>query len=456
MSNVRSDCVQTGVCWAVNSVTTACEATDFVMGAESVNNWCTAHPRSVATYLDLIGLGNVSTGTIMFVEDVRTPVIYNNCRWLGLDGQVFIDGCDRFAAWTWGGNSNGQLGINTTVSRSSPGTTIGGGSNWCQLSAGFIVSNGIKTDGTLWTWGVNGNGVLGDGTVIARSSPGTTSGGGTTWCAVCNQNGHATALKTDGTLWTWGLGADGQMGDNTVLNRSSPGTTAGAGNTWCQTSSGIRVSVAVKTDGTLWTWGSNNIGQLGINCTINQSSPTTIAGGGTTWCQGSFSDQGGFGGAVKTDGTLWTWPGGGASGANNLINRSSPVTTAGGGTTWLYVSVGFSHMGAVKTDGTLWTWGINMGGALGTGDTTCRLSPVTTVGGGTTWCTLGAGQNHTGAIKTDGSLWTWGTNTSGQLGNNSVIARSSPGLGPSSGSWCMVKASSSHTTAIGQIRSDTP
>jgi alpha-tubulin suppressor-like RCC1 family protein len=130
-------------------------------------------------------------------------------------------------------------------------------------------------------------GQLGDGTTTSRSSPGTTAGGGTTWCQVSSGIVHIAAIKTDGTLWSWGSGNCGKLGDGTIANRCSPGTTSGGGTTWCQVSAGKGNSgdntAAIKTDGTLWTWGQNNSGQLGDNTTTNRCSPITTAGGGTSW-----------------------------------------------------------------------------------------------------------------------------------------------------------------------------
>jgi len=261
---------------------------------------------------------------------------------------------------------------------------------------------------------------------------------------------HTSAVKTDGTLWTWGAGSNGRLGDNSTVSRSSPGTTAGGGTNWCQVSGGPQHTAAVKTDGTLWTWGCNNAGQLGTNSTVSRSSPGTTAGGGTDWCQ--VSSGGSHTAAVKTDGTLWTWGcnDAGRLGDNSTVNRSSPVTTAGGGTTWCQVSAAsLFTTAAVKTDGTLWTWGYNAQGRLGDNSITSRRSPGTTAGGGTTWCQVSSGSSHTAAVKTDGTLWTWGVNTSGELGDNSIVNRSSPGTTAGGGTtWCQVSGGGSHTAAI--------
>jgi len=353
--------------------------------------------------------------------------------------------------WTWGFNSSGQLGTGTTVSRSSPGTTAGGGTTWCQVNAGNAHTVAIKTDGTLWTWGGNTTGILGTGTTVSRSSPGTTAGGGTTWCQVSAFNAHTVAIKTDGTLWTWGCNNAGQLGTGTIVSRSSPGTTAGGGTTWCQVNAGNEHNAAIKTDGSLWTWGSGAVGRLGDNSIVNRSSPGTTAGGGTTWCQVSSSNHTA---AVKTDGTLWTWGenASGRLGNNSTVNISSPGTTAGGGTTWCQVNAGNEHNAAIKTDGSLWTWGCNGTGRLGDNTVLNRSSPGTTAGGGTTWCQVSIACASSAAIKTDGTLWTWGCNATGQLGTGTTVSRSSPGTTAGGGTtWCQVSAACLHTNAITSI-----
>jgi len=185
--------------------------------------------------------------------------------------------------YTWGNNGYGQLGDGTTTSRRSPGTVAGPKADWIAVSSGRVVTAAIKIDGTLWTWGGNNVGQLGDGTTTSRSSPGTVAGGGSTWCSASSGHCHTAAVKSDGTLWTWGYNSWGMLGDGTTTSRRSPGTTAGGGTTWCAVSAGRCYTAAVKTDGTLWTWGINGYGQLGTGNTTQRSSPGTVAGGGTTW-----------------------------------------------------------------------------------------------------------------------------------------------------------------------------
>jgi alpha-tubulin suppressor-like RCC1 family protein len=327
--------------------------------------------------------------------------------------------------WTWGYNGNGALGDGTAVNKSSPATTAGSGITWKQVACGYFVA-AIKTDGTLWTWGQNFYGSVGDGTTLNKSSPVTTAGGGTSWNQVSVGYYTLAAIKSDGTLWTLGRNINGQLGDGTTVNRSSPVTTAGGGTSWSQISGGIYATSAIKTDGTLWTWGNGGNGQVGDGTTINKSSPVTTAGGGTTWKQ--VASGGNQTAAVKTNGTLWTWGfnGNGQLGDGTTVSKSSPATTVAGGTTWSQVACGYFNSAAIKTDGTLWTWGYNQNGQLGDGTTINKSSPVTTAGGGTNWRQTSAGFGNSTAIKSDGTLWTWGSNSYGSVGTGTTLNRSSP------------------------------
>ncbi len=306
--------------------------------------------------------------------------------------------------WVWGRGIEGQLGDDTATNKSTPVTTFAGGSNWKQVSGGTYHTAAIKTDGTLWTWGYNANGELGINDTTSRSTPVTTFAGGTNWKQVSGGGYHTAAIKTDGTLWTWGYNLYGQLGTNDGTNRLTPVTTFAGGTNWKQVSSGVIHSAAIKTDGTLWTWGYNLYGHLGINDTTDRSTPVTTFAGGTNWKQ--LSAGGYHTAAIKTDGTLWTWGRNayGELGDNTGTNRSTPVTTFAGGTNWKQLSAGGAHTAAIKTDGTLWTWGYNLYGHLGINDTTNRSTPVTTFSGGTNWKQVSAGGYHTAAIKTSDDL----------------------------------------------------
>jgi trimeric autotransporter adhesin len=295
--------------------------------------------------------------------------------------------------WVWGYGSLGRFGNAAITNKSTPVTTFAGGTNWKQVSGGYAHTAAIKTDGTLWTWGFGNDGRLGNGVTTGNiSTPVTTFAGGTNWKQVSSGIQHTAAIKTDGTLWTWGLGTNGQLGNATITSVSTPVTTFAGGSSWKQVSGGFYHTAAIKTDGTLWIWGNGSYGQLGNGVTTgNISTPVTTFAGGTNWKQ--VSSGGYHTAAIKTDGTLWTWGrnsgafGPGALGTNDTTNRSTPVTTFAGGTNWKQVSGGGQHTAAIKTDGTLWTWGYGLSTGANTG--TSRSTPVTTFAGGTNWKQIG-------------------------------------------------------------------
>jgi alpha-tubulin suppressor-like RCC1 family protein len=388
------------------------------------------------------------------------PTFYN-FKQNGLDysfDDIFVP-ADLFrdgTLFTWGNGGSGRLGTNATISRSTPVTTFAGGTNWKQVSSKSAHTAAIKTDGTLWTWGYGNFGRLGTNNATSRSTPVTTFAGGTDWKQVSSGNFHTAAIKTDGTLWTWGNGNYGRLGNNATIPRSTPVTTFAGGNNWKQVSSGNQHTAAVKTDGTLWTWGYGSSGRLGTNATITRSTPVQVFGSATNWKQVSSGLT--HTAAVKTDGTLWTWGNGGNGrlGTNDTTNILTPVTTFAGGTNWKQVSSGTFHTAAIKTDGTLWTWGNGGLGLLGTNDTITRSTPVTTFAGGTNWKqvsggTIGItiGSSHIAAVKTDGTLWTWGNGTVGRLGTNDTITRSTPVTTFAGGNnWKQVSSGNQHTAAV--------
>lgn len=376
--------------------------------------------------------------------------------------------------YSWGTNLDFGLGDGTAVTnlRSSPSTTAGGGLvYWEWIASKSRACAGIKSDGTLWTWGRGTYGVLGYASAVSRSSPGTTAGAGTTWDEVSTSTAHMLAVKNNGTLWTWGRNTSGQLGTASTVSRSSPSTVAGfstgdVGDIWKTCAAGGDHSAAITYTGLLYTWGNNVAGQLGEGTTTARSSPNTVAGGGTTWDKISTSNATAastpFCAAIKTDGTLWTWGGNnkGQLGDNSAVDKSSPVQVSGGGTTWRQVACGDDHAVAIKYDGTLWTWGGNATGELGAGvgGPTSRLSPFTVAGGGTTWKFVSASLQISGGIKTDGTLWTWGRNSAGELGDGTSANKSSPVTVVSTVSnWIQVALGSASTngTSLGLAEVDT-
>jgi alpha-tubulin suppressor-like RCC1 family protein len=321
----------------------------------------------------------------------------------------------------WGFNTNGELGLNNTeLDKSSP-NQVGSLTDWAFIAAGSNHHVATKTDGSLWTWGKNADGQLGKNNTTDFSSP-VQVGSDYNWGKVSAHGlGTGYSIKTNGTLWAWGKNTSGQLGLNTAVSISSP-VQVGVLTTWLSVAAGYRHCLAIKTDGTLWAWGFNNdsfgaVGQLGDNTAINRSSPVQI-GALTTWLK--ISAGGYHSIALKTDGTMWSWGQNenfGALGLGDKINRSSPVQI-GALTTWSNFACGNYHVIAAKTDGTLWAWGYNSVQAqLGDNTAINRSSPVQ-IGALTTWATPCAGQYHSYAITTSGALYSWGRNHKGQLGTN--------------------------------------
>jgi alpha-tubulin suppressor-like RCC1 family protein len=335
--------------------------------------------------------------------------------------------------WGWGLNDLGQLGQGNTTSYSSP-QQVGALADWSasasrgQIAACNDTSGAIKDDGSLWMWGRAQHGALADGTIVNKSSP-VQVGSLTDWASLAVGD-NCGAVKSDGTLWMWGSDGDGQLGNGTVaVSKSSP-VQIGSLTNWAQVASGKANGFAVKTDGTLWSWGIGTNGVLGDGTTVGKCSPVQI-GSLTTWSKVSAGNY--FCLAIKTDGTLWAWGKNslyGNLGVGNQTDYSSPVQV-GSLTDWSEVNCGSAFSAAIKTDGTLWMWGNGTSGQLGNGTTTeVNTSPIQ-VGSLTNWsklCIGGAGGNpqNSAAIKTDGTLWEWGRNDQGQLGQGDTTNTSSP------------------------------
>ena len=331
--------------------------------------------------------------------------------------------------WGFGKGTVGMLGQNNTVSYSSP-VQLPGDPAWDKVAWGNNQSEWVvarKTDGTLWSWGNDENGELGQNSPddVDYSSPVQIPG--TTWTKGLSGSQNAPkATKTDGTLWTWGWNHGGNLGQNQgpgqLAKVSSPvqipGTNWETGEDKVKRNNNYG-SAWLKTDGTLWVWGLDAHGSLGQNSHVDYSSPVQVPG--TNW---SLLSQGrSITAAIKTDGTLWTW-GRSAFGMLGLntstVSRSSPTQVPG--TNWRTISASYRMM-ATKTDGTLWMWGRNSQGQLGQNDTVLYSSPVQIPG--TTWVEAETGFSAL-ATKTDGTMWGWGNNQYGRLGLNDEVYRSSP------------------------------
>ncbi len=323
--------------------------------------------------------------------------------------------------WAWGYNAFGQIGDGTIINKSTP-TQIGTAANWASVAVGASHTIALKTDGTLWAWGNNGNGQLGDGTTAKKTIP-TQIGTATNWASISAGGDYSLALKTDGTLWAWGWNGSGQFGDGTITDKNTP-TQIGTDNNWASLSAGSQHSLAIKTNGTLWAWGNNGNGRLGDGTTTQRNTPIQI-GTATNWASISAGQSHTL--AIQTDGTLWAW-GSNAQGklGNNgpLAGKTTP-TQIGTSTNWSSVSAGSGHSFGIQTDGSLWAWGNNGNGRLGDGTTTIRTTP-TKIGTTANWASIVSLASHSVAIQTDNSIWAWGSNGSGQLGDGTTTEKYSP------------------------------
>jgi alpha-tubulin suppressor-like RCC1 family protein len=329
-------------------------------------------------------------------------------------GQLFAFGNNAF-----GGFGNGATTSSTYTSVSQSGTAA----NWTTV-CGTYATAALKTDGTLWTCGYNSASVplLGDGTTLPKSSF-VQIGIGRKWSTVSMGINSGYAIS-NGFLWVWGSNTKGQLGTGNNTTTLSPVQVGGL-NDWSVVvtlprDSGSNTSfpavssvAAIKTDGTLWAWGDNLAGQLGTSSKLSVSSPVQV-GSLNTWSLVTGANESTL--AVKTDGTLWGW-GRNLSGELWASTATSSPVQLGTDTNWLSVSCQFdvattvasgAHCVAIKTDGTLWAWGDNSSGQLGTGGTTPAVSPVQ-IGAMTNWKYATAGSQFSLAIKTDGTLWVWGS-----------------------------------------------
>ncbi len=272
---------------------------------------------------------------------------------------------------------------------------------------------GIQTDGTLWTWGFNGSGQLGDNTLINKEEP-IQIGAATNWKSVSSSFNNSFAIKTTGTLWAWGKNDEGQLGIGNTVSKTVP-TQIGIQSTWATISAGYNYTLAIKTNGTLWAWGSNSGGRLGNGTVIDQLQPVQI-GTANNWAKVEAGSVNSF--AIKLDGTLWSW--GGSLNGSDSSNTNFPAQV--GTSTWTDISSNYLHVIGLKTNGTIWAWGSNASGELGRGNNLNIANNyiATQIGIATNWKAIVAGENHSMALKTNGTLWSWGENDYGQYGNNTT------------------------------------
>jgi alpha-tubulin suppressor-like RCC1 family protein len=344
--------------------------------------------------------------------------------------------------WGWGDNSSGQLGNGATLETEVAPTQVGSDTDWASVAAGTFHTVAVKADGTLWTWGADSYGQLGDGLEVDNPWPAQV-GTDTLWASVAAGASHCVALKRDGTLWTWGDGSSGQLGYGSGIVQRTPAQ-VGAATDWAFVAAAGNYTVAQKTNGTLWAWGVNGAGQLGDGSMTDRAEPVQV-GTDTDWT--AVAPGGAHTLASKEDGTLWAWGDNsyGELGDGSDAAQSAPVPVWPEAR-WASFAAGSGYTAAVRDDGTLWTWGINFEGELGDGSTATR-SGFVRVGTDDHWgFVAAAGATHTMALKTDGTLWAWGDNDRGQVGDRG--RRTVPTQVGTLGEWRVVAAGEDHSLAV--------
>ena len=332
----------------------------------------------------------------------------------------------------WGENNSGQLGDGTTVDQETPESiTLPGGIGATAISAGTNFSLAIGSDGNIYAWGLDSSGQLGDGATVNQSTPELiTLPGGVHATAVSAGDNHSLAIGSDGDIYAWGNNSFGQLGDGTGVNHLTPELISLPGGVTAKAvSAGELFSLAIGSNGDIYAWGVNSSGQLGDGTTNGQLTPEPIAlpGGVTATAVSAGTD---FSLAVGSDGNVYTWGDNtwGELGDGTGVGHLAPELIAlPGGVTATAVSAGNDSALAVGSNGTVYAWGLNDYGQLGDGTTVNQSTPASiTLPGGIGATAVSAGNQFSLAVGSDGDVYAWGDNTAGQLGDGTTDEQLTP------------------------------
>ncbi|MEZ5328554.1 MAG: hypothetical protein R3F19_26215 [Verrucomicrobiales bacterium] len=355
----------------------------------------------------IAGDGTLRTWGITSEESSEHDSITNTVPFGSGDGWASISG-DHLALkwdgslWAWGPNHFGQLGDGTNESRDEP-VRIGIG-RWKMVSDGGVSSHAIAGDGTLWAWGTNDNGQLGDGTTENRNVP-TQIGTDTDWKQVSAAINHVLAIKTDGSLWSWGNNERGQLGTANVKSQTRPVRISLGG--WDNIQAGWMFSLGQKMDGTYWVWGSNENGQLGIGSDLDSPVPVMLS---DAWESIDVDGTSSHAAGIRSDGSLWAW-GWNSRGqlGQNTNGRSNLPVRVGTSNDWTQVKCGNSVTFAANNQGMIFEFGyVGYEESWRRTNGSWRNRPIR-IGQDQDWAAVSAGSEHSVALKTDGSIWTWGS-----------------------------------------------
>jgi alpha-tubulin suppressor-like RCC1 family protein len=394
--------------------------------------------------------------------------IYGSALYGDLDLDIISGIIPEGSIWSWGDSNDieDQFSEQSVKGRRASSffpypEIVSRYSEWQEISCGHFFSLAIASEGTLWAWGLNDDGRTGLNRSSGSVGRPTKISEDRNWKNISAGQAHSLAIKEDGSLWSWGRNSNGQLGLGSTSSRGvlTP-SRVGFSNDWEKISAGGNHSLAIKTDGTLWAWGSNLNGRTGLNLSSGVTSSPIKIGEDSDWKHISAGWDHSI--AIKTDGTIWAWGNNdsGQLGNNSTLSLTQP-NKIGSDNNWASVSCGYKFSIAIKTNNSIYSCGSNSRGKTGLGVLLSNTPSFTRIGNQNDWAYVSAGYEYCLAIKSDSSLWGWGDNTYGQIGAfnfrhisgsatfRSYLAQSFPyKIGGSEQNWVKVSAGRSHSLAI--------
>ena len=367
-----------------------------------------AHFRKVRTKATLA----IALALIMSLASIMPLFASVDDAWAGPSGISAVPG----ELFSWGINHSGSTGLGTSTGNTVAPTQVGTDSSWTAISAGSSHSLAINSSGELFSWGPNWSGITGLGTASGDTLVPTRVGTASNWTAVAAGGNHSLAINSQGELWSWGSNGFGQTGFGTTSGNTLVPTRVGTASNWTAVSAGGNHSLAVNSNGELFVWGSNWSGATGLGITSGNTLVPTRIGTASNWTTVSAGNTHSL--AMNAQGELWAWGSnwGGVTGLGIAGDDTLTPTRVGTASNWTTVSTACYHSLAINAQGELWAWGSNGYGATGLGTFSGDTLTPTRVGTASDWTAVAAGHGHSLAINAQGELFSWGTHDAGQTG----------------------------------------